>query len=238
MKLLKGIVIGMCFTVLCLFVAPKVKADVWDRKTVVTFTEPVEVPGVGAQVLPPGTYVFKVLNAASDRHTIQIYNADETQVLTTILAIPNYRLHPSDKTVITFEERPEGQPQALKAWFYPGREVGEQFVYARPRAVELAKQENEDVLTMPAATDSGSLETAPVQAVTPSGDTEASSQVIEGPPPTEMAQATPPPAPAAPAEAPVAPLPKTASDLYLIGLIGLTVLGGGIAVSAYLKLTA
>ncbi len=236
MKLFKGVVIGMCFIVLCLFVAPKVKADVWDRKTVVTFTEPVEVPGVGAQVLPPGTYVFKVLNAASDRHTIQIYNADETQVLTTILAIPNYRIKPSDKTVITFEERPEGQPQALKAWFYPGREVGEQFVYAEPRATELAKETNEDILTSP-ATDTASMESAPVEAVTPSGQTEASSVVVQPPPPTEMAQATPPPAPA-PEPAPAASLPKTASDLYLIGLIGLTLLGGGLALSALLKLTA
>jgi hypothetical protein len=226
----------MCFFVLCLFVAPKAKADAWDRKTIVTFTEPVEVPGVGAQILPPGTYVFKVLNAASDRHTIQIFNANETEVLTTILAIPNYRLHPSDKTVITFEERPAGQPQALKAWFYPGREIGEQFVYAQPRAIELAKQENEDVLTMPAATDNGSLESAPVEAVTPSGDTEASSQVIQGPPPAEVAQAAPPPAPVAQEPALATSLPSTASNLPLIGLIGLLTLGGGIAVSGILKL--
>jgi hypothetical protein len=237
MKLFKALGIGICFIVLCSLVAPKVKADAWDRKTVVTFTEPVEVPGVGAQVLPPGTYVFKVLNAASDRHTIQIFNQDETQVLTTILAIPNYRIKPSDKTVITFEERPEGEPQALKAWFYPGREVGEQFVYARPRAVELAKETNEDVLSTPVATDTASMETAPVEAVNPSGDTVASSQVVEGPPPTEMAQATPPPSPAQ-EPAPAAPLPKTASDLPLIGLIGLLTLGGGIGLSFLVKLSA
>lgn len=234
MKPFKGVVIGICFIVLCLFVAPNARADVWDRKTVVTFTEPVEVPGVGAQILPPGTYVFKVLNAASDRHTIQIFNADETKVLTTVLAIPNYRIHPSDKTVITFEERPEGQPQALKAWFYPGREVGEQFVYAHPRAVELAKETNEDILSTP-ATDTSSMETAPVEAVTPSGQTEASSQVVQPPPAEEMAQATPPPAPE---PAPAASLPKTASDLPLIGLVGLLTLGVGLALSGILKLTA
>ena len=80
-----------------------------DRKTVVTFSGPVEVPGVGAQVLPAGTYIFKVLDSLSDRHIVQILNRNETYVYTTILAIPNFRLKATDKTVITFRERPVGQ---------------------------------------------------------------------------------------------------------------------------------
>jgi len=122
MKLLKGLGTGLCLIVLCLLVAPKAKADDWDRKTVVTFSGPVEVPGVGAQILPAGTYIFKIVDSASDRHIVQIFNQEETHVFTTILAIPNYRLKATDNTVITFRERPAGEPEALRAWFYPGRE--------------------------------------------------------------------------------------------------------------------
>ena len=129
MKLLQGLGSGLCLTVLCLLAAPKATADEWDHKTVLTFSGPVEVPGVGQHILPAGTYVFKLVESSSDRHIVQIFNQDQTQVLTTILAIPNYRLKATDKTVITFRERPAGEPEALKAWFYPSHEWGEEFVY-------------------------------------------------------------------------------------------------------------
>ena len=101
-----------------------------------------EIPGVhliGLRVLPAGTYVFKLLDSHSDRHIVQILSADEKTVYATILAIPNYRLKATDKTVITFSERPAGQPEALRAWFYPGRNWGEEFVYPKAMAMELAK---------------------------------------------------------------------------------------------------
>ena len=85
--------------------APAVKADDWNRKTVITFSDPVEIPGVhlaGWGVLPAGTYVFKILDSPSDRHIVQIFSKDEKTVYATILAIPNYRLKATDKTVMTF----------------------------------------------------------------------------------------------------------------------------------------
>ena len=92
--------------------APSARADDWNRKTVVTFSAPVEIPGVhlaGWGVLPAGTYVFKILDSLSDRHIVQIFSQDELTVYATILAIPNYRLKATDKTVITFRERPAGR---------------------------------------------------------------------------------------------------------------------------------
>ena len=133
--------------------APSAKADDWNRKTVITFSGPVEIPGVhlaGWGVLPAGTYVFKILDSQSDRHIVQIFSKDETTVYATILAIPNYRLKATDKTVITFRERPAGQPEALRAWFYPGRNWGEEFVYPKAKAIELAKATNTPVLFTPA----------------------------------------------------------------------------------------
>jgi hypothetical protein len=242
MTLLKGLGTGLCVIVLCLLVAPNVKADQWNRRTVVTFTEPVEIPGIGVNVLPAGTYVFKVMGAATDRHSVQIYNQDETHLITTVLAIPNYRIKATDKTVITFAERPAGEPQALKAWFYPGRECGDQFVYGRARAIVLAKETNETILSTPAPLDTATadvLTTAPVEAVTPAGETVETAQVVE-PPPAEVAaveapaivpQAAEPPI----AVAPAAPLPKTASELPLIGLLGLFSLGGGFVLLSFLR---
>src|SRR5450631_3773840 len=125
--------------------APAAMADDWDRKTVITFSGPVEIPGVhltGWGILPAGTYVFKILDSQSDRHIVQIFNQDETAIYATILAIPNYRLRATDKTVITFTERPAGEPEALRAWFYPGRQWGEEFVYPKARAMAIAKASN------------------------------------------------------------------------------------------------
>src|SRR5436190_7381218 len=118
MKFFTRCLIIVCVFAVSLFVLPGASADEWNKKTVVTFSQPVEVPGVGAQVLPAGTYVFKLVDSLSDRHIVQIFNADMTHLYTTILAVPNYRPDVTDKTVITFKERAEGQPEAIRTWFY------------------------------------------------------------------------------------------------------------------------
>jgi hypothetical protein len=232
MKLFKMLSGVLFLAVICAMVVPSATADDFNKKTVITFSDPVEVPGVGAQILPAGTYVFKLVDSPSDRHIVQILSPDETHVFTTILAIPNYRLKTTDKTVITFRERPAGQPEALRAWFYPGRAWGEQFVYAKTRAIELAKETNEPVLATPvelAAAPVDTLKTAPVEAVAPTGEPVELAQVVE--PPPAVAADPEPVAQAAPAES----LPKTASPVPLIALIGLLAIGAGFAISAFSK---
>jgi hypothetical protein len=194
----------------------------------VTFSGPVEVPGVGAQTLPAGTYVFKLLESPADRHIVQIFNQAEDHVFTTILAIPNYRLKATGKTVVTFRERGEGQPEAIRAWFYPGHNWGEEFVYPKTRALELAKIVNEPVLATPIELPAPveTLKTAPIIAVKPTGEEVAVTEVVQTPP-TEVAAAETP--------APAATLPKTASPLPLVGLIGLLSLGAGFALWAFSK---
>jgi len=120
-------------------------SDASNKKTIVTTNVPIEVPG---KVLPPGTYVFKLLDSASNRNIVQIFDKDEKQLYATILAIPDYRMEPSDKPVIKFEERAANAPEAVKAWFYPGDQYGQQFVYPHRRAVELAKRTKQNVLSM------------------------------------------------------------------------------------------
>ena len=217
-------------------ISPAAKADEWNRKTVITFSGPVEIPGVhlkGWAVLPAGTYVFKVLDSQSDRHIIQIFSQDQKTVYATILAIPNYRLKATDKTVITFRERPAGEPEALRAWFYPGRNWGEEFVYPKARAIELAKMTNTPVLftaaEIPAevlqpivAADEpvvAQLKQAPVMALQPTGEEVELAAVVTPPPAVEL-QADPAPV--------AAVLPATSSPLPLIAMFGLLALAGGL----------
>ena len=184
MKLLKGLGIGLCLAVLCALVVPNATADDWNRKTVITFSGPSKFRESAFTRLPAGTYVFKILNSQGDRHIVQIFNQDETKVLTTVLAIPNYRLKTTDKTVITFRERPTGQPEALRAWFYPGHAWGEQFVYQKSRALELAKETNEPVLSTPTELETAPVEalnTATIEAVDPTGEPVELTKVVDAP---------------------------------------------------------
>jgi len=108
------------------FFVPKVRADESDKKTIVTVNEPIQVPG---KVLPAGTYVFKLLDS-NDRTLVAIYDADGMHFITTVQGIPDVRTETPDKAILQLEERPSGQPQALKAWFYPGDNFGVEFVYS------------------------------------------------------------------------------------------------------------
>lgn len=233
MKLFKAATTVCCMALMGAVLTPSARADDWNRKTVITFSGPVEIPGVhltGFGVLPAGTYVFKILDSPSNRHIVQIFSKDELTVYATILAIPNLRMKATDKTVITFRERPAGQPEALRAWFYPGRQWGEEFVYPKAQAFELAKATTTTVLEMPATVKEeaarpeepqviAELERTPVTAVRPSGEEVEIAQVVTPPPAEEtlVAQNTPEPA-----------LPKSASPLPLIALLGLLALGGAL----------
>ena len=230
MKLLRVVTPVFCMALMGTAFSPSAKADDWNRKTKITFSGPVEIPGVhlsGWGVLPAGTYVFKIFDSQSDRHIVQIFNQDETTVYATILAIPNYRLRATDKTVITFRERPAGQPEALRAWFYPGRNWGEEFVYPKAKAIELAKAANTPVLFTSAeipvevaepvkSVDEpvvGELKRAPIMAIKPTGEEVQLAEVVT-PPPAEVAET----------------LPSTASSMPLLALFGLLALGGALAV--------
>src|SRR2546423_6064861 len=124
MKLFTRSLLVLCVFAVSLFVLPLASADDSNKKTVVTFNAPVEVPGVGAQVLPAGTYVFKIIDSLTDRHIVQIFNADERHLYTTILAIPNYRLQSTHKNLITFKKRAHGEPEAIRAWVFPRDQTG------------------------------------------------------------------------------------------------------------------
>jgi hypothetical protein len=195
-------------------------ADDSDQKTIFTFSGPVEIPG---QVLPAGTYVFKLADSSSDRNIVQVFSENEKHLYGTFLAIPDARLQPAGKPIITFDETPAGSPEAVRAWFYPGDTYGHQFVYPRPKAVALAKANNIPVPSMPAelaanttqpaasvkAPQVVAMRQAPLKAQKPNEEEVEIAEVFAAP---DQAQLP-------------ATLPTTGSSMPLIGLIGLLSLG-------------
>jgi hypothetical protein len=196
-------------------VLPGAKADTWNKKTVVTFSQPVEIPG---KILPAGTYTFQLLDSLSDRHIVQVFNADGSQIIATILAINNYRLTPTGDNVMKFSERPGDSPEALRAWFYPGDSFGQEFVYPRARAIQLAQTTQVIVPAVAAETiDDSTMKTAPIVAVTPDQKEVEVTTVIQTTPPAEVVKTAPVAVAAAPE---TEELPKTASSMPLIALLG------------------
>jgi len=225
-------------------VAPNANADEWDRKTIITTSEPIEVPGA---TLPAGTYVFKLADTTdASRHTVIIQNQRENHTYATILAIPNYRLKPTGKSRFMFWETPAGAPKALRAWFYPGDNMGQEFAYKKDRATQIT-QTTKTQEQVPVDTNNEVAQAAPA----PAPETEPA------PAPVETAQNTPPPAPEpapvaeapapapepAPAPAPVEvaqnttpnELPQTGSNMPLLALFGFSSVGLSLLVGRLVK---
>src|ERR1044072_8138087 len=131
----KALWIGIALSLFACLPASSPRADEWTKATKITFSHPVDVAG---HVLVAGTYLFKMADV-NDRHIVQIFSADGKTVIATVMTIPDYRLTATDQTVIKFREVPAGSPEAVPALFYPGRTNGEEFVYPKRRAIELAR---------------------------------------------------------------------------------------------------
>jgi len=223
--------------------APTAKADEWDKKTVMTVNEAIQLPTV---TLQPGSYTFKLLDSSSDRHIVQVFDKDGMHLITTILAIPNYRLQPTGKSTFSFWEVPAGQAPALRAWFYPGDNFGQEFAYPKDMSAQIASSAKMAVPTTTAQS-AEEYKSAPVTATDQSGTSSSldsntyTAAVAPAPEPTPAPVAAPEPMPA-PVQAASAPepqaepvpadLPHTASSVPLIGLIGLVSMVGFLALRA------
>lgn len=123
------------------------------KQTQFSTNGPVEVPGM---MLDTGQYLFKLIEPEAQRNvlqvfeTVQLWTGDGTRLLSTMLTMPNYDLPSTDKTVFTFFERGSQQPKALRIWFAPGRRYGQELVYPKAQAAELAKTVGRGVLSLPA----------------------------------------------------------------------------------------
>jgi hypothetical protein len=212
---------------------PSAVADQWNKRTIITVNEPIQVPG---KVLQPGKYVMRLMDSPSNRHIVQIFNERENELQTTILAIPNYRLQPTGETEFGWWETPAGQPKAMRAWFYPGDNFGQEFAYPKNEAVAIAARTDQQVPTTYAETET-ELATAKVGTVDRAGtERELDQQTYTQPQQeeTQVAQAQPqtPPQPAWEPQQPqerMDTLPRTASPLPMFGIAGMLALGAGMA---------
>ena len=195
MKNVKAAFCLLAAAVLGAAVLPSARADESSKKTVVTFSQAVEVPG---KVLPAGIYTFQPMDSPADRHIVQIFNADGTQIITTVLAINDYRLQPAGQTVLKFSDRAGDSPDALRAWFSPGDNFAQEFVYPKARAIQLAQTMNTIVPAVAADTlDDSAIKTVAIVAITPERKEVDVATAIQTVPPTTagiapVAQATTP----------------------------------------------
>lgn len=116
-------------------VAVPAAADQWNKRTLLTVSEPIQISG---HRLEPGKYILKLAEGTPNRNIVQILRENDAPVAT-VLALPNYRIQPTGETKFGFYETPSGDPPALRAWFYPGDNFGQEFVYPKKHAMAIAK---------------------------------------------------------------------------------------------------
>ena len=200
-------------------------ADAWDKKTKLQVNEAIRVPGA---ILQPGTYVIKLVDSPSDRHIVRIMNEAEDEVITTILAIPNYRLTPTGDSQFEFWETPAGNPRAIRAWFHPGDNFGQEFTYPEGLSARVAKTAEPAVPTTIAQKES-ELSTAPVISTEkPIPTKPLQAQVYKPTPPAPTPAAAPEPTPPAPEQARQKELPATGSSIPVFALAALFAFTAGL----------
>jgi hypothetical protein len=228
----------------CLMAAP-VSAQPLDKRTLFTFSGPVALPGI---TLPAGQYLFRLADPDSSRSIVQVLNADGTKPYALFFTVPAERPEPASTPEVRFMETPSDAPAAIRTWWYPGERRGYEFIFPREQARRLAVSASQPVLTTDAATTTTeqtntpdlsrvgstgqetdvSATAAPVAAA-PTGTTQAGqiaspSLAIATPSMPATANA-PTPDPAAPmasdsAAARRTRLPRTASELPLVAMVG------------------
>jgi hypothetical protein len=218
--------LGLAATVLTF----RSQADQWDRKTIFTVDQPIQIKDT---YLDPGTYVLKLADSSNDRHIVYIFNASQNHLINTIMAVPNYRIRPTGNTQFVFWETPPGTARAMRAWFYPGDDYGQEFPYPS-NLRQLAAYTPPPAPALAPVPEAAAPEPAAAPSAPPAEpealNQEPPAQEAAPPEPVEIAQNTPPPPPA-PEAAPPPPadtpqeLPKTATPYPLIGLGGLLSLG-------------
>jgi len=215
-----------------------------DQRTYFMFSAAFELPG--GKTLPAGRYMFRIVDSPSNRHVVQIMSQDGKQIHATLLAIPAPRQDPPNDPEVRFMETAANMPPAIRTWWYPGRTIGHEFIYPREHARRLARRQTESVLTVAGdANTAEAMRTADLARINASGQEAA----VRGETTTAEARATqqqPRSAPAQTATAERTPtpprtvqatqaartrteLPRTATMLPLIGLIGVMSLAGAAA---------
>src|SRR5262249_55074087 len=163
------------------------------------------------------TYVFQLADSSADRNVVQIFSEDKKgmdHLVTTTMAIPDYRVATPVKSEVTFEERHSNTPEAVHSWFYPVDNYGWQFLDPKAHTPQVGKKPRPKAPRTRAskAAATGSAATKAAATNTPTSKPEVA-QPEPKPLPVTLAQNRPPAtsAPQPPAAKP-GELPKTASN--------------------------
>ena len=203
--------------------APRAKADDYNKRTLLTVKQTIQIKDT---VLEPGQYVLQLQESDSDRHVVELFNRDRTHILGTYVTVPRYRVHDPDKSTFTFWETPPGTAKALRAWYYPGDGMGEEFPYPNTHHM-LASAETPAPVPAPIAAVTPAP-APPAPALAPEAATPEVTQP-EAPAPAETPAPEPAPNPPAQADtqanqAAPAELTKTGSRYPLFGIAGVSLL--------------
>ena len=97
------------------------------RTTYFTFRAPVALPGV---TLPPGSYVFEVLNPDMSADLVRVSSRDHSKTYALQFTRHVHRDRRGDmKSIITLGEAASGTPQRIKTWFPENETTGREFLY-------------------------------------------------------------------------------------------------------------
>jgi hypothetical protein len=205
-----------------------------DDRTEFTFSAPVELPGV---TLPPGTYVFRFVDASNQKKVMQVMTKSDQKTYGMFLTINAIRPTPSDDAELRFLETPAGKPAAVKTWWYPGNTIGREFIYPKSQARRLAMATNTTVLTTKADAETvptTQVASSDLEYVAPNGQESAvaenasANNTISNAPVQESTTASNVDNSSAnAAAAPRRRLPRTNTMLPLLALMGLSSLAGG-----------
>lgn len=240
----RTVLVTVCTLVFAIgMTAKRARADEWDKRTILTVNQTIDVGDIELQ---PGQYVFRLLDSNSDRHTVQIFNGNQTHLISTVLAIPTYRMNPTSDTKFTFWEIPGSSVMAMQDWYYAGDSIGQEFPYPKhPSMDQTAALRNPPPapapqVPTPAAAEATTGEALPATPPVPepapvtqpsqtaevpvqTADATQNGAAASTPSQSQTPQSTP--ADASQADSTPAQLPTTASPFPLIGLSGLLSLG-------------
>jgi hypothetical protein len=125
-----------------LFLEVAARADEADQSIKITFNQPIEIPG---QVLPAGTYLFKLADP-NDLDVVRIFNSQGTRLYATLQTVTAERAKPTGEAVVVLADRPEGSPETLVKWFYPGDTSGHELVYPKQEEQQLAQARRQTIV--------------------------------------------------------------------------------------------
>ena len=124
-----------------LFLEVAAHADEMDQSIKITFSQPIQIPG---QILSAGTYLFKLADP-NDLDVVYVFNAEGTRLYASLDTITAERRQPTGDTVVVLAEQPDGRPETLVKWFYPGNTSGHELVYSKQEEQQLAQDRQQTI---------------------------------------------------------------------------------------------